>query len=146
MQKEGEKMKKILKLIIMLVLFLVLGTVGVAKDLEEARYNKNFLVKKSTVISIPKSTSGKILYSLGKGNYMIEIYSLDKESTMHLDDGILDTKFSDKKFVEHAIIPIEIKEGYYKFIVNTKRNSRYKHFYKTTINSGKIKVKITKLK
>ena len=139
-------MKKILKLIIMLVLFLVLGTVGVAKDLEEARYNKNFLVKKSTVISIPKSTSGKILYSLGKGNSIIEIYSLDKESTMHLDDGILDTKFSDKKFVEHAISAKEIKPGYYKFIVNTKRNAKYKHFYKTTLTKGKLRIKITKQK
>ena len=105
-------MKKILKLIIMLVLFLVLGTVGVAKDLEEARYSKNFLVKKSTVISIPKSTSGKIVYSLSRGSYMIEIYLLDKDSTMYLDDGILEAKYSDKKFVEHAVSPVEIKEGY----------------------------------
>jgi len=144
-RKEGEKMKKILNVLMVLVLFLVLGKVGVAKDLEEARYNKNFLVKKSTVISIPESTSGKILYSLRKGNYMIEIYSLDKESTMHLDDGILDTKFSNKKYIDHAISAKEIKPGYYKFIVNTKRNTRYRHFFKTTINSGKLKIKITKL-
>ena len=138
-------MKKILNVLMVLVLFLVLEKVGVAKDLEEARYNKNFLVKKSTVISIPESTSGKILYSLRKGNYMIEIYSLDKESTMHLDDGILDTKFSNKKYIDHAISAKEIKPGYYKFIVNTKRNTRYRHFFKTTINSGKLKIKITKL-
>ena len=134
-------MKKMFSLLMIMSLFLLLGTIGVSKDLEEARYNKNFLVKKSTVISIPKSTSGKILYSLGKGTYMIEIYSLDKESTMYLDDGILDTKF-----VEHAISAKEIKPGYYKFIVNTKRNAKYKHFYKTTLTKGKLRIKITKQK
>ena len=138
-------MKKMFSLL-MISLFLLLGTIGVSKDMEEARYSKNFLVNKSTVISIPKSTSGKIVYSLSRGSYMIEIYSLDKDSTMHLDDGILDAKYSDKKFVEHAVSPVEIKEGYYKFIVVNKRNARYKHFYKTTLTKGKLKIKIIKLK
>ena len=139
-------MKKILNLLMVSVLFLVLGTVGISKDMEEARYSKNFLVKKDTVINVPESTSGKILYSLSKGTYMIEIYSMDKKSTMHLDDGILDTKFSNEKFVEYAITPIEIREGYYKFIVVNKRNTKYKHFFKTTLTKGKLKIKITKLK
>ena len=133
-------------LISLIILLFALTGISFGHDLEEVRHNKNFVVKKSTVISIPESTSGKILYLVGKGTYIIEIYSLDKESTMYLDDGILDAKFSNKKYIDHAISAKEIKPGYYKFIVNTKRNTRYKHFYKTTINSGKIKVKITKLK
>lgn len=139
-------MKKIFSLLVIMSLFLVLGTVGFAGDLEESRYNKNFWVKKSTIISIPQSTSGKIVYSLSRGTYIIEIYSLDKESTMHLDDVIVDTKFADKEFVEKAISAKEIKPGYYKFIVKNKRNTRYKHFFKTTINSGKLKIKIIKIK
>ena len=98
-------------------------------------------MKKNAIIKIPESTSGKIIYALGKGSYILEIYSLDKESTMYLDDGILDTKF-----VEHAISAKEIKPGYYKFIVNTKRNAKYKHFYKTTLTKGKLRIKITKQK
>lgn len=128
-------------LLMIMSLFLLLGTIGVSKDMEEARYSKNFLVKKNAIIKIPESTSGKIIYALGKGSYILEIYSLDKESTMYLDDGILDTKF-----VEHAISAKEIKPGYYKFIVNTKRNAKYKHFYKTTLTKGKLRIKITKQK
>lgn len=133
-------------LISLIILLFALTGISFGRDLEEARHNKNFVVKKSTVISIPKSTSGKILYSVGKGNYIIEINLLDKESTMYLDDGILDTKYSDKKFVENAITPIEIREGYYKFLVVNKRNAKYKHFYKTTLTKGKLEIKITKLK
>lgn len=133
-------------LIILCVLLFAFAGITFGRDLEESKYNKNFVVKQSRVINITKSTSGKIVYSLGRGTYMIEIYSLDKESTMHLDDGILDIKFSDEKFVEHAITPIEIKEGYYKFKVVNKINAKYKHFYKTTINSGKLYIKITKIK
>jgi hypothetical protein len=134
-------MKKMFSLLMIMSLFLLLGTIGVSKDMEEARYSKNFLVKKNAIIKIPESTSGKIIYALGKGSYILEIYSLDKESTMYLDDGILDTKF-----VEHAISAKEIKPGYYKFIVNTKRNAKYKHFYKTTLTKGKLRIKITKQK
>lgn len=139
-------MKKMFSLLMIMSLFLLLGTIGVSKDMEEARYSKNFLVKKNAIIKIPESTSGKIIYALGKGSYILEIYSLDKESTMYLDDGILDTKFTDTKFVEHAISAKEIKPGYYKFIVNTKRNAKYKHFYKTTLTKGKLRIKITKQK
>ena len=134
-------MKKMFSLLMIMSLFLLLGTIGVSKDMEEARYSKNFLVKKNAIIKIPESTSGKIIYALDKGSYILEIYSLDKESTMYLDDGILDTKF-----VEHAISAKEIKPGYYKFIVNTKRNAKYKHFYKTTLTKGKLRIKITKQK
>ena len=134
-------MKKMFSLLMIMSLFLLLGTIGVSKDMEEARYSKNFLVKKNAIIKIPESTSGKIIYALGKGSYILEIYSLDKESTMYLDDGILDTKF-----VEHAISAKEIKPGYYKFIVNTKRNAKYKHVYKTTLTKGKLRIKITKQK
>lgn len=133
-------------LISLIILLFALTGISFGHDLEEARHNKNFVVKKSTVISIPESTSGKIIYLVGKGTYTIEIYSLDKESTMYLDDGILDAKFSNKKYLEHAISAKEIKPGYYKFIVNNKRNTGYKHFFKTTLTKGKLKIKIRRIK
>lgn len=133
-------MKKILNVLMFMSVFLLLGTVGFS-DEEESKYRKDFVVDKNVKIEIPKSTEGNIEYSLAKGIYVIEIYSEDKASTMHLDD-VIRTKFSDKK----AILPKQIREGYYKFIVVNKRNAKYKHFYKTTLTKGKLRIKITKQK
>ena len=86
-------MKKILNLVGMILLFLFLGTVALSRDIEEARYNKNFIISKTRIINIPKSTAGNIYYKLPKGSYRIEIISMNKHSTMHLDDALVDTVY-----------------------------------------------------
>lgn len=141
-------MKKIFSLLVIMSLFLVLGTVGFAGDLEESKHNKNFIISKTRIINIPKSTSGTIFYKLPKGSYRIEIISINKNSTMHLDDALVDTVYkTDDEIINNAIAPYFISEGRYKFkIKNFNSKIMYKQGFKTTITSGKLLIKIIKIK
>ena len=140
-------MKKIFSLLVIMSLFLVLGTVGFAGDLEESKYEKNFIVSKTRIINIPKSTSGTIYYKLPKGSYRIEIISMNKNSTMHLDDALVDTVYkTDDEIINNAIAPYFISAGHYKFKVKSLNKIRYKQGFKTTVNSAKLLIKIIKIK
>lgn len=141
-------MKKILNLLGVSLLFLLIGTVNVfSRDLEEARYNKNIIVSRTTIINIPKSTAGTIYYKLPKGSYRIEITSLDKKSTMHLDDCIVNSIYNEDEFLNNAIGPYSISTGHYKFKVkNVDSKTKYKHGFKTTLTSGKLYIRISKIK
>lgn len=141
-------MKKILNLLGVSLLFLLIGTVNVfSRDLEEARYNKNFIISKTRIINIPKSTSGTIYYKLPKGSYRIEITSLDKKSTMHLDDCIVNSIYSEDEFIDNAIGAYDISLMHYKFkIKNLDSKTKYKQGFKTTVTGGKLYIKVTKIK
>lgn len=141
-------MKKIFSLLVIMSLFLVLGTVGFAGDLEESKHNKNFIISKTRIINIPKSTSGTIFYKLPKGSYRIEIISLNKNSTMHLDDGIINAVYkTDDEIINNAITPYHISRGCYKFKVKTLNSkTTYKQGYRSTVTLGKLLIKINKIK
>ena len=135
-------MKKILNLLMVSLLFLVLGKVGLSGDLEESKYEKNFIISKTRIINIPKSTSGTIFYKLPKGSYRIEITSLDRKSTMHLDDALVKTDDE----IKNAVIPYFISAGHYKFKVKTVTKKTYKQGFRSTVNTGKLLIKIIKIK
>ena len=141
-------MKKILNLLIVSLLFLVLGTVGLSGDLEESKYEKNFIISKTRIINIPKSTSGTIFYKLPKGSYRIEIISLNKNSTMHLNDGIINAVYkTEDEIINNAIAPYFISAGHYKFKVKSLNSkTMYKQGFRSTVISGKLLIKITKIK
>ena len=140
-------MKKILNLVGMTLLFLLLGTVVFSRDIEEARHNKNFIVSRTTIINIQKSTSGYIFYKLPKGSYRIEITSLDRKSTMHLDDCIVNSSYSEDEFIDNAIGAYDISLMHYKFrIKNLDNKTTYKQGFRTTINKGKLYIQIIKIK
>ena len=140
-------MKKILNLLMVSLLFLVLGKVGFSGDLEESKYEKNFIISKTRIINIPKSTSGYIFYKLPKGSYKIEIISLDRKSTMHLDDALVDTVYkTDDEVINNNIGPYFISAGHYKFNVKTVTKKKYKQGFKSTVNTGKLMIRIIKIK
>lgn len=140
-------MKKILNLLMVSLLFLVLGKVGLSGDLEESKYEKNFIISKTRIINIPKSTSGYIFYKLPKGSYRIEITSLYKKSTMHLDDCIVNSIYSEDEFIDNAIGAYDISAGHYKFKVKSLNSkTMYKQGFRSTVTSGKLLIKITKIK
>ena len=148
MRKEREKMKKILNLLMVSLLFLLLGKVGFSGDLEESKYEKNFIISKTRIINIPKSTSGTIFYKLPKGSYRIEIISINKNSTMHLDDALVDTVYkTEDEIIKNAVVPYFISAGHYKFKVKSLNSkTMYKQGFKTTVTSGKLLIKIIKIK
>lgn len=141
-------MKKILNLLGVSLLFLLIGTVNVfSRDLEEARYNKNIIVSRTTIINIPKSTSGTIYYKLPKGSYRIEITNLDRKSTMHLDDCIVNSIYSEDEFIDNAIGAYDISLMHYKFkIKNLDNKTTYKQGFRTTVTKGKLYIQIIKIK
>lgn len=141
-------MKKILNLLVVSLVFLALGTVGVAKDSEESKHNKNFIISKTRIINIPKSTAGTIYYKLPKGSYRIEIISMNKHSTMHLDDALVDKVYkTDDEIINNAISPYYIKTGHYKFKVKSLNSkAMYKQGFKTTVTTGKLQIKIIRIK
>ena len=141
-------MKKILNLVGMTLLFLLLGTVVFSRDIEEARHNKNFIVSRTTIINIQKSTSGYIFYKLPKFRYRIEITSLDRKSTMNLDYSLVDTFYkTDDEVINNKIGPYFISAGHYKFKVKTlDSKTMYKQGFRSTVTSGKLLIKIIKIK
>ena len=141
-------MKKIFSLLVIMSLFLVLGTVALSRDIEEARYNKNFIISKTRIINIPKSTAGSIYYKLPEGSYRIEIISMNKHSTMHLDDALVDTVYkTDDEIINNAIGPYYIKTGHYKFEVKVLNSKiTYKQGFRTTVTTGKLQIKIIRIK
>ena len=141
-------MKKILNLLVVSLVFLALGTVGVAKDSEESKHNKNFIISKTRIINIPKSTSGTIFYKLPKGSYRIEIISLNKNSTMHLNDGIINAVYkTEDEIINNAIAPYFISAGHYKFKVKSLNSkTMYKQGFRSTVTSGKLLIKIIRIK
>lgn len=138
MRKEGEKMKKILNLLMFMSVFLLLGTVGFS-DEEESKYRKDFVVSKNAKLEVPKSTSGSIMFDL-KGTYVVEI--LGDGSNMALNDSI--SVFKGRK--ESFIGPKEISENYYRFRINFRKKRTYKIFYRTTTQAAKLTVKIIRIK
>ena len=142
-------MKKILNLLGVSLLFLLIGTVNVfSRDLEEARYNKNFIISKTRIINIPKSTAGNIYYKLPKGSYRIEIILMNKHSTMHLDDALVDTVYkTDNEIINNSICPYYIKTGNYKFEVKVLNSKiTYRQGFRATVTTGKLLIKIIKIK
>lgn len=134
-------------LTILFVLLFALTGITFGRDLEESKYHKDFIVSRTTIINIPKSTSGTIYYKLPKGSYRIEITSLDRKSTMHLDDCIVNSIYNEDEFLNNAIGPYSISTGHYKFKVkNVDSKTKYKHGFKTTLTSGKLYIRISKIK
>ena len=141
-------MKKMFSLLVIMSLFFILGTVGFAGDLEESKYEKNFIVSKSSIIKVRKSTSGTIYYKLPKGSYRIEIILINKNSTMHLDDALVDTVYkTEDEIIKNAVVPYFISAGHYKFKVKSLNSkTMYRQGFKTTITSGKLLIRIIKIK
>lgn len=134
-------------LTILFVLLFALTGITFGRDLEESKYHKDFVVERTTIINIPKSTSGTIFYKLPKGAYRIEIVLLNKNSTMHLDDCIVNSIYNEDEFLNNAIGPYSISTGHYKFKVkNVDSKTKYKHGFKTTLTSGKLYIRISKIK
>lgn len=112
---------------------------------EGSKREKNFLVTKTTILNIPKDTSGIIKYKLPKGSYIIEIYSLNKKSNMHLDDCITNADYVYNEWEQNALAPSQIKPMYYKFNVKIL-DEKYIQGYITTNKKGKLFIKVTKIK
>ena len=113
-------MKKIFSLLVIMSLFLVLGTVGFS-DEEESKYRKDFTVNNSTKLEIPKSTSGEIKFNL-KGNYIIEI--IGDGSNIAMNDAISvfrgkkETKILHFKKSQRGKIIYQLKKGRYKIRIS----------------------------
>lgn len=134
-------------LIILFVLLFALASITFGRDLEESKYHKEFVIARTTIINVPKSTSGYIFYKLPKGSYRIEITSLDRKSTMHLDDALVDTVYkTDDEVINNNIGPYFISAGHYKFKVKTVTKKTYKQGFRSTVNTGKLLIKIIKIK
>lgn len=112
---------------------------------EGSKQQKDFTVKKTTILNIPRYTSGIIKYKLPKGSYRIEIYSLNKKSNMHLDDCITNADYVYSEWEQNALEPIQIKPMYYKFNVKIL-DEKYIQGYITTTSRGKLFIKVTKIK
>lgn len=111
---------------------------------EGSRQEKNFKVTKTTVLNIPRYTSGIIKYKLPKGSYIIEIYSLNK-TNMHLDDCIVNAIYTENEFLNNAIGAYEIRPMYYKFYVENLDASTYIQGYITTTTKSRIFIKVRKI-
>ena len=108
---------------------------------EGSKQQKDFTVTKTTILNIPKDTSGIIKYKLPKGKFLLEIVSLDKKSNMYLDDCIVNSIYT-----ENAIGAYDIKPLYYKFYVeNLDKKTLYIQGYITTTIRGKILIKVRKI-
>lgn len=113
---------------------------------EGSRQEKNFLVTKTTILNIPKNSSGIIKYKLPKGKFLLEIVSLDKKSNMYLDDCIVNSIYTENEFLNNAIGAYDIKPLYYKFYVeNLDNKTLYTQGYITTTTKGKILIKVRKI-
>lgn len=113
---------------------------------EGSRQEKNFTVTKTTVLNIPRYTSGIIKYKLPKGKFLLEIVSLDKKSNMYLDDCIVNSIYTENEFLNNAIGAYDIKPLYYKFYVeNLDKKTLYIQGYITTTTRGKILIKVRKI-
>lgn len=114
---------------------------------EGSKQQKDFVVKKTTILNIPKDTSGIIKYKLPKGKFLLEIVSLDKKSNMYLDDCIVNAIYTENEFLNNAIGAYEIRPMYYKFYVeNLDASTYYIQGYITTTTRGKLFIKVTKTK
>lgn len=114
---------------------------------EGSRQQKDFTVTKTTILNIPKDTSGIIKYKLPKGKFLLEIVSLDKKSNMYLDDCIVNSIYTENEFLNNAIGAYDIKPLYYKFYVeNLDASTYYIQGYITTTTRGKLFIKVTKTK
>lgn len=114
---------------------------------EGSRQQKDFTVTKTTILNIPKDTSGIIKYKLPKGKFLLEIVSLDKKSNMYLDDCIVNSIYTEDEFLNNAIGAYDIKPLYYKFYVeNLDASTYYIQGYITTTTRGKLFIKVTKTK
>ena len=113
---------------------------------EGSRQEKNFTVTKTTVLNIPRYTSGIIKYKLPKGKFLLEIVSLDKKSNMYLDDCIVNSIYTENEFLNNAIGAYDIKPLYYKFYVENLDASTYIQGYITTTTIGKIFIKVRKIR
>ena len=116
---------------------------------EGSKQQKDFTVTKTTILNIPKDTSGIIKYKLPKGKFLLEIVSLDKKSNMYLDDCIVNSIYTEDEFLNNAIGAYDIKPLYYKFYVENllKRVKILKEEgYITTTTRGKLFIKVTKTK
>ena len=111
-----------------------------------SKRERNFIVTKTTILNIPKNSSGIIRYKLPKGNYKIEIYSLNKNSNMHLDDCIVNSIYTEDEFLDNAIGAYDIRPLYYKFYVENLDASTYIQGYITTTTIGKIFIKVRKIR
>lgn len=113
---------------------------------EGSRQQKDFTVTKTTILNIPKDTSGIIKYKLPKGKFLLEIVSLDKKSNMYLDDCIVNSIYTENEFLNNAIGAYDIKPLYYKFYVeNLDKKTLYIQGYITTTTRGKILIKVRKI-
>lgn len=134
--------KKLLKGLMLMALTIAANSTLLA---EGSKQEKNFLVTKTTILNIPRYTSGIIRYKLPKGNYRIEIYSLNKKSNMHLDDCITNADYVYNEWEKNALAPSQIKPMYYKFNMSVL-DEKYIQGYITTNKKGKLFVKVTKIK
>jgi hypothetical protein len=113
---------------------------------EGSKQQKDFTVTKTTILNIPKDTSGIIKYKLPKGKFLLEIVSLDKKSNMYLDDCIVNSIYTEDEFLNNAIGAYDIKPLYYKFYVeNLDKKTLYIQGYITTTIRGKILIKVRKI-
>lgn len=113
---------------------------------EGSKQQKDFTVTKTTILNIPKDTSGIIKYKLPKGKFLLEIVSLDKKSNMYLDDCIVNSIYTENEFLNNAIGAYDIKLLYYKFYVeNLDKKTLYIQGYITTTTRGKILIKVRKI-
>ena len=79
---------------------------------EGSKQQKDFTVTKTTILNIPKDTSGIIKYKLPKGKFLLEIVSLDKKSNMYLDDCIVNSIYTEDEFLNNAIGAYDINKTF----------------------------------
>ena len=67
---------------------------------------------------------------------------------MHLDDALVDTVYkTDDEVINNNIGPYFISAGHYKFKVKTlDSKTMYKQGFRSTVTSGKLLIKIIKIK
>ena len=66
---------------------------------------------------------------------------------MHLDDCIVNSIYSEDEFIDNAIGAYDISAGHYKFKVKSLNSkTMYKQGFRSTVTSGKLLIKITKIK
>jgi hypothetical protein len=128
-----QSMRFLIKILIILILFSIISILTNA-DIE-AKYTRNFVISKNTILKIPSRTSGCMYFKLGNGEYRIKIKTL-RYSNMLLNDSI-------ESNLKDIYYP-DMSPGQYIYDLQIKRSGLYEQCFLTTTMSAKLSVEIIK--